>query len=314
MSYMTESKIEEYTIHLLEGLGYNYLYGPEVAPDSSSPERSTFSEVILPERVKSAIKRLNPQLPSSAHDHAFKELQRINSPDLIANNETFHRMLTEGIKVTYVKNGHERGDLLWLIDFNHPDNNEFLVVNQFTIIENQVNKRPDVILFINGLPLVVMELKNAADENATVTSAYKQFQTYKETIPSLFTYNGLLVISDGLEARAGTLSADMSRFMAWKSSDGRYEASELIGQLETLIKGMLNKHTLLDLIRHFIVFEKMKHEDLDTGIITMITKKMAVTIVLCCEQGLISAQASDSQMRIRSTQLERLRKHRCSMG
>ena len=233
MSYMTESKIEEYTIHLLEGFGYGYLYGPEVAPDSSSPERSTFSEVILPGRVKSALKRLNPQLPSSAHDHAFKELQRINSPDLITNNETFHRMLTEGIKVTYLKNGHERGDLLWLVDFNHPDNNEFLVVNQFTIIENQVNKRPDVILFINGLPLVVMELKNAADENATVTSAYKQFQTYKETIPSLFTYNGLLVISDGLEARAGTLSADMSRFMAWKSSDGRMRlrADRTIGDL-----------------------------------------------------------------------------------
>ncbi|NCB03284.1 MAG: type I restriction endonuclease subunit R, partial [Spirochaetia bacterium] len=276
MSHISENEIEDFTIQLLENLGYEYLYGPDIAPDSSTPQRTSFSEVILHDKVKSAIQRLNNSLPSSVHESAFKELLRINAPDLIANNETFHRMLTEGIKVTYQKDGHERGDLIWLIDFDHPENNEFLVVNQFTVSENNVNKRPDVILFVNGLPLVVMELKNAVDENATIPSAYRQLQTYKAVIPSLFTYNAFLIISDGLEARAGTLSSGITRFMAWKSSDGRNEASHLIGQLETLIQGMLNKQTLLDLIRHFIVFESTKHEDLDTGIVTIKTiKKLA---------------------------------------
>ena len=276
MNKISENKIEEYMIELLEKLGYEYIYAPNIAPDSLNPQRTSFNEVIFPERVKSAIKRINNTLPSSTHENAFRELQRINAPELIANNESFHRMLTEGIKVTYQKDGHERGDLIWLIDFKNPENNDYLVVNQFTIIENHINKRPDVILFINGLPIVVIELKNPADENATIQSAYKQFQTYKETIPSLFTYNGFLVISDGLEARAGTVSSGMTRFMSWKSSDGKKEASALVGQLETLIKGMLNKQTILDLIRHFIVFEKMKHEDLDTGVITIkTTKKLA---------------------------------------
>ncbi|MBW1728829.1 MAG: HsdR family type I site-specific deoxyribonuclease, partial [Deltaproteobacteria bacterium] len=184
--------------------------------------------------------------------------------------------LTEGIKVSYQKDGNERGDLVWLIDFKNPENNDFLVVNQFTVIENGVNKRPDVVLFVNGLPLVIIELKNPADENATVKSAYEQLQTYKQTISSLFTYNEILVISDGLEARAGSLSAGFDRFMAWKSSDGKIEASHLISQLETLIKGMLNKETLLDLIRHFIVFDKSKREDKETGQITIHTvKKLA---------------------------------------
>ena len=185
-------------------------------------------------------------------------------------------MLTEGIKVTYQKDGQTRGDLVWLIDFKNPENNDFLVANQFTIIENNVNKRPDLILFVNGLPLVVIELKNPADENATVRSAFRQLQTYKQAIPNLFTYNGLLVISDGLEAKAGSISAGITRFMTWKTTDGKEEASPLTSQLETLTKGMLNKKTLLDLIRHFIIFEKSKKEDKETGIITIQTvKKLA---------------------------------------
>lgn len=275
MSYMTESLVEEYTIQLLTGLGYSYLYGPDIAPDSNTPKRSSFSEVLLVDRVKASIKRLNPSLPLSTHESAFKEIQRLNSSELITNNEDFHRMLTEGIPVTHSKHGYERGDRIWLVDFEYPENNEFLVVNQFTVIENQANKRPDVILFVNGLPLVVIELKNPADENATLGTAFNQLQTYKQAIPSLFTYNGLLVISDGLEAKAGTISAGMSRFMAWKTEDGKHEASHTIDQLQTLIKGMLNKQTLLDLIRHFIVFEGTTHEDPKTGIITKQTVKKA---------------------------------------
>ena len=159
------------------------------------------------------------------------------------------------------------------MDFDNPHNNDFTVVNQFTVIENNHNKRPDVILFVNGLPLVVIELKNAADENATVQSAFRQIETYKETIPSLFTYNSVVVISDGLEARAGSLSAGFSRMMAWKSADGKAEASHLVSQLEVLINGMLNKETLLDLIRSFTVFEKSKTEDKNTGITTVKTVK-----------------------------------------
>jgi len=286
MIKITESEIEEFSIELLEDLSYQYISGPEIAPDGERPERVSFEDVILLERLQTAVRRINFNLPSSAIEDAIKQIQRIHSPELIANNETFHRMLTEGVKVSYQKGlpasagqaggTQERGDLVWLVDFNNPENNDFVVCNQFTVIENNVNKRPDVILFVNGLPLVVIELKNPADENATVKSAFKQIQTYKSAIPSLFTYNGFCVISDGLEARAGTISSGYSRFMAWKTADGKVEASPLIGQLETLIKGMLNKETLLDLIRHFIVFEKNKKEDLKTGITTVETvKKLA---------------------------------------
>ena len=270
---ITESTIEKFAIELLEKQGYQYIYAPSIAPDSDTPERESFEDLLLMERLQSAVGRINPSIPADIREDAIKQIQRLNSPELIANNETFHRMLTEGIKVGYQKDGYNRGDLVWLIDFANPENNDFLVLNQFTVIENNVNKRPDVILFVNGLPLVVIELKNPADENATVRSAFKQLQTYKQEIPSLFAYNGLMIISDGLEAKAGSISAGFTRFMAWKTSDGKVEASPLIGQMETLIKGILNKETLLDVIRHFVVFEKSKKEDKDTGIITIQTEK-----------------------------------------
>jgi type I restriction enzyme R subunit len=276
MTRITENIIEEFTIELLECLGYHYIYAPDISPDGNKPERDSYEEVLLSSRLCNAIKKINPKVPIDSQEEAFKEIQRINSPELLANNESFHRMLTEGIKVSYQKDGHQRGDLVWLVDFENPENNEFIVANQFTIIENGNNKRPDVILFVNGIPLVVIELKNPADENATIKSAFKQLQTYKEIIPCLFTYNALMIISDGLEAKSGSLSAGLTRFMAWKSADGKEEASNLVSQLETLINGMLNKETLLDLIRHFVVFEKTKKEDSKTGIITISTvKKLA---------------------------------------
>jgi len=274
MNKITESVIEKFTIELLEKQGYHYIYAPDIAPDGDRLERESFEDVLLLERLRTAVGRINPDIPADARENAIKQILRLNSPELIANNESFHRMLTEGIKVNYRKDGNNRGDLVWLIDFKNPENNDFLVTNQFTVIENGINKRPDIILFVNGLPLVIIELKNPADENATVRSAYRQLQTYKQVISSLFTYNGFMVISDGLEARAGSLSASFNRFMTWKSSDGKVEASPLIGQLETLIKGMLNKEILLDLICHFIVFEKSKREDKETGIITIQTEKI----------------------------------------
>jgi len=299
MHKITESEIEKFAIELLEKQGYQYIYAPFIAPDSDTPERQSYKDVLLVERLQTAVGRINPSIPADIREDAIKQIQRLNSPELIANNETFHRMLTEGIKVTYQKDlpasagqagGTEsRGDLVWLIDFKNPENNDFLVLNQFTVIENNVNKRPDVILFVNGLPLAVVELKNPADKNTTIRSAFKQLQTYKQAIPGLFTYNVLMIISDGLEAKAGSISAGFSRFMAWKTSygdagvgpranpgldSGNHRGLPLRKtELETLIKGMLNKKTLLDLIRHFVVFEKSKKEDKDTDIITIQTEK-----------------------------------------
>jgi len=277
MTKIAENDIELYAIEELESLGYSYIYGPKIAPDSDSPQRVSYNQVILVQHLKESIAELNPNVPYIAQEDALKQVLRIGSPDLLTDNETFHRMLTEEINVTYQKDGSQRGNKIKLVDFDNVENNTFYAINQFTVIENNNNKRPDVILFINGLPLVVIELKNAVDENATIRSAYKQIQTYKATIPTLFTYNGIIVISDGNEAKAGSLSAGFTRFMAWKTADGQSEASRLIPQMETLIKGMLNKETVLNLIRHSIVFEKSKKEDLKTGITTIETVKKLAT-------------------------------------
>ena len=276
MIRLAESDIELFAIELLEKLSFQYIYAPDIAPDGEKPERQTFEDVLLTDRLSNAIGRINPYLPPEAMQDAIKQITRLHSPELIANNEAFHRMLTEGITVTYQKDGNSRGDLVWLIDFSNPGNNDFIVANQFIVVENGINKRPDIVLFVNGIPLVVIELKNAADETCTIRTAFRQIQTYKHLIPGLFTYNGFVVISDGLEAKAGTISADYSRFMSWKTIDGNKEASHLISEIETLIRGMLNKETLLDLLSHFIVFEKTRREDLKTGL-TFIdtTKKLA---------------------------------------
>lgn len=272
---MTENEIEQLAIALLEHQGYSYINGVHLAPEAGDLERTSFEEVVLKQRLENAVRRINPNIPVDAQQDAVKQILRIASPDVLSNNETFHRLLTEGIPVTKRVYGQERGDRVFLIDFENPLHNEFLVVNQFTIVENGVNKRPDIILFVNGLPLVVIELKNATDDKTTIQSAFRQIETYKAMISSLFTFNAFSVISDGLEAKAGTISAGFSRFMAWKTTDGISEASKQISQLETLINGMLQPSVLLDLVRHFVVFEKFRKEDAD-GIVTVQTvKKLA---------------------------------------
>jgi type I restriction enzyme R subunit len=272
---ITENKIELFAIELLEGLGFEYIYAPSIAPDSENPMRESFEDVILKDKLLNAMIAINPSLEFDQIEYALKQCQRLNSSELLSDNEAFHKMLIEGITVEIQRDGVTRGEIVKLIDFDDVSNNDFVVSNQFTIIENGVNKRPDLILFVNGLPLVVIELKNPVDENATVASAYKQIQTYKEVIPSLFTYNAFCIISDGLEAKAGTISAGLSRFMSWKSSHGKSEASNLISQVETMITGMLNPVTLLDLVRNFIVYEKSRKEDKD-GIVTIESvKKLA---------------------------------------
>lgn len=274
MTKMTESDIELMAIEQLEGLGYTYVYGPEIESKGSNPLRS-YKQVILEAKVLEALQRLNPHLSEDKCIEALKQVTNLHSPDMLSNNQAFHRLLTEGINIEVSKDGNTQGEYAWLIDFNEPTNNEFLVINQVTIKEDRWTRRPDLILYVNGLPLVVIELKNATDENATVDGAYKQIQTYQSQIPSLFTYNAFNVISDGLEAKAGTVSADLSRYMAWKTSNGQTKAKSTQAQLEVLLHGLLNPVTLLDMIRHFIVFESNKQEDAN-GLITIKTiKKMA---------------------------------------
>jgi type I restriction enzyme R subunit len=273
MTRITENIIEQSAIEMLQLQGWEYVHGKDISPEGLFCERESFSEVVLLKRLRAAIAKINPAIPLDAQEAAIQKVLRIASPDLLHNNEEFHRMLVEKVKVPYQESGYERSHEVALIDFEHPANNQFLVVNQYTIIENNQHKRPDVLLFVNGLPLVIIELKNAASENADIKSAYQQIQTYKATIPGLFTYNAVCIISDGLECKAGSLSADLSRYMAWKTADGIKEASRFKPQLETLVKGMLQPATFLDLVRNFIVFEKTKREDAKTGLIQIQTAK-----------------------------------------
>ena len=273
MQSFHESNIEAFAIETLQSIGWGYAHGLAIAPGSESAERESFEQIVLTHRLRRAIARLNPEIPESAREQAVQKVLRIYSPDLLHNNETFHQYLVEKVKVPYQQDGYERSYEVALVDFAEPFNNEFLVVNQYTIVERNQNKRPDILLFVNGIPLVVIELKNAPDENTTVRKAYEQIQTYKATIPSLFTYNAVCVISDGMECKAGSVSAGFSRYMTWKTADGRKEASRFIPQLEILLKGMLNPATLLDLVRNFIVFEKTKKEDAKTGLTQVVTEK-----------------------------------------
>jgi type I restriction enzyme R subunit len=254
---MIESEVEEATLDILKELGYSILFGPDIACDGPTHERRNYSEVILTERLEHAIEKFNPALSKEIREEAIKKMQRIESQVLVHNNRAFHKMLVEGINIEYKrKDGTIAGDNIRLFDFQNAENNEFLAVNQFTVIENNNNRRPDVILFVNGVPLVVIELKNPADETATIEAARNQLETYKVQISSLFTYNGFLIIADGFEARTGTISSSREWFMPWKTIDGKQLAPRTTPQLEVLLKGMCNKKTLLDLVRHFIVFEQ----------------------------------------------------------
>lgn len=273
MKSITENNIETFAIDQLRSLGWQYVIGVSIAPGAETPERESFEDILLVERLRKAVTTINPHIPTDAREQAVQKVLRIYSPDLLHNNETFHQYLVEKVKIPYQQDGYERSHEVALIDFDDPFNNEFLVVNQYTVVENGQNKRPDVLLFINGIPLVVIELKNAADEKATLRKAYDQIQTYKATIPSLFTYNAICVISDGHECKAGSVSAGFTRYMAWKTADGIKDASRFKPQLEVLLAGMLNPATLLDLIRNFIVFEKTKKEDIQTGLTQIQTEK-----------------------------------------
>lgn len=256
MTAVNESVVEEATLDWFAELGYETLHGPDIAPDEPGAERASYADVVLADRLRSALARLNPGVPAEILEEAALKAYRTESPSLVENNRAFHRMLTEGVDVEYRdENGRIVYDKVRLVDFDHPDNNDWLALNQFTVIEGDHNRRPDVIVFVNGLPLGLMELKNPTDENATLRGAYNQIQTYKREIPSLFPFNEVFVISDGVEARVGTLTANPEWFLPWKTIEGEDLAPESIPELEVVTKGVFEKRRFLDLVRHFVVFE-----------------------------------------------------------
>jgi len=255
-SRFTESVVEEAALQWLAELGYAPLFGPEIAPDEPAAERESFDRTVLYERLRASLKRINPAVPADALDEAFRKVALLDSPNLIDANHAFHTLLVEGVPVEYLrKDGTPAHDYVRLLDFTDPAENDWLAVNQFTVVEGQHNRRPDIVLFVNGLPLGVIELKNAADEEATIDTAFHQLQTYKDQIPSLFRFNEALVISDGLEARVGTLSADRERFMPWRTIEGEGEAPSRLTELEVLLRGVFDPRRFLDLVRYFVVFE-----------------------------------------------------------
>jgi type I restriction enzyme R subunit len=254
------SAIEQAALDWFKDLGYTVLFGGDIAPEEPTSERSDYGEVILSGRLMTAFARINPTIPPEALEDAFRKVTRPSSPSLVGNNRAFHKMLSDGIEVEYrTPDGHIKGDKVWLVDFETPDNNDWLAVNQFTVLENHINRRPDLVIFVNGLPLAVIELKNAADENATIWSAFHQLQTYKHDISALFVYNEALIISDGIHARIGSLTVDKERFMPWKTITGAVLADNHAIELEVLLRGVFEQRRFLDFLRYFIVFEDEGH-------------------------------------------------------
>lgn len=257
-----EATIEDAALTWFGELGYTVVHGPDLAPGEPAAERETFGDVALVGRVRAAIDRLNPDVPAEAQEEALRKVLRVGLPSLTHTNRAFHRMLRDGVEVEYRRpDGSIAGDRVRLVDFTNVHANDWLVVNQFTVVESHHNRRPDIVVFVNGLPLAVIELKNAADEDATVWSAYAQLQTYKAEIPSLLYYNAALVLSDGLQARIGSITANQEWFKVWRTIDGLGDAPKTSLQLEVMVRGVFERQRLLDLLQHFIVFE----EDPDTG-------------------------------------------------
>lgn len=250
-----ESDIEQAALEWLAEIGYSITNGPDIAPESKTPERTSYGDVILSRRLRNAIDHLNPALPDEARADALRRIEQVEYPSLVEENRRLHTFMVEGVPVEfYGEDGVLKGDHVRLIDFDDPEKNDWLAVSQFTVIENRANRRPDIVLFVNGLPLAVIELKKAGDENATLDGAFNQLENYKTQVGSLFRTNAALVISDGIEARIGSLTANRERFMPWRTdSEGRL-APRGRPEIETLLKGAFDKRRFLQLLRDFIVF------------------------------------------------------------
>lgn len=253
---MTEDQLEQEALEWLAELGYTHVYGPDIAFDGASPERDSYRQVVLVERLRAAIARLNPKVPLAARDDALKQVLDLGVPVQLSANRLFHRLLVSGVPVQYQKDSETRGDFVRLIDWAEVKANDWLAINQFSIQGPKHTRRPDIILFVNGLPLVLLELKNPADVHANIWKAFDQIQTYKEQIPDVFQYNQILVISDGSEARMGSLSADGERYMNWRTIDGvGIDPLGQFNELETLLRGVMAPAILLDYLRYFVLFE-----------------------------------------------------------
>src|SRR6266571_6663126 len=253
-----ESVVEEAALAWLEGLGYTMLHGPDIAVGEPAAERAdpNYRDVVLERRLRQALVRLNPDLPAEALEDAFRKFVRADAPSLVERNRAVHRMLADGVTVEYRRpDGSIAGAQARVLDFETPKNNDWLAVNQFTVAEGQHTRRPDVVLFVNGLPLGVIELKNPADENATIWSAFHQLQAYQAQITSLFVTNAVLMVSDGVEARIGALGAGREWFKPWRTITGREDAAPSLTELQVVLEGVFEKRRFLDLVQHFIVFE-----------------------------------------------------------
>jgi type I restriction enzyme R subunit len=253
---MREVDVEAAALAWFQDLGWATLYGSDIAPGEPAAERTSYEQVVLEGRLREALHRLNPAVPGEAIDEAFRKLTRISSPQLVEANHELHYYLVNGVSVEYLRPDGSIGyDPVRVLDFDAPDENDWLVVNQLTVTEFGHTRRPDLVVFVNGLPLAVIELKNAASESATVWSAFQQLQTYKNELPAFFVFNEVLVISDGLQARLGTLSSNRERFAPWRTIEGEELAPASLTQLEVLIHGVFDKRRFLDVIRYFIVYE-----------------------------------------------------------
>ncbi|WP_295405707.1 type I restriction endonuclease [uncultured Thiocystis sp.] len=255
MTFLTEADIEGLLLEQLAGLGYQCTSDAVIGPDGSAAEREAFSDVLLVGRLQAAIDRLNPEIPSEARADALKQIIATVSPSLIEENRRLHRLMVEGVPVEfYAEDGTLRGDTVRLIDFSDPDANDWLAVAQLTVVENGTNRRPDVVLFLNGLPVAVFELKNPGSEQASLHGAFNQLQTYKVQIPTLFRTNAALVITDGVQARIGSLTANEERFMPWRTTDGRTVAPKGSAEQTVLVTGVFERSRFLALLRDFTVF------------------------------------------------------------
>ncbi len=298
MASLTESIVEEAALTWFEELGYAVGHGPHLAPGEPATERDSFGEVVLVARLREAIRRLNAAIPEEAREEALRKVLRVGTPSLTQTNRAFHRMLRDGVEVEYPRaDGSIAGDHVRLVTFGEVLANDWLAVNQFTVIEGQHNRRPDLVVFVNGLPLGLIELKNAGDEGATIWSAYAQVQTYKAEIPSLLHYNAALVLSDGLQARIGSLTANQEWFKVWRTIDGQHDAAPGTLELETLIRGVFERKRFLDLLQHFIVFE----EDADSGALHKIIAgyHQFHAVNAAVEETLRASSASQETARVR---------------
>ncbi|MGG3688067.1 type I restriction endonuclease subunit R [Caldifermentibacillus hisashii] len=300
----TEDSLEKAVIETLQEMDYEYAFGPDLSVDGPRPERNDFREVVLDGRLRDALFKLNRDLPADAIEDVYRRVITFNSPSLIENNRHFHKLLTEGVDVSFHKNGGIKTEKAIIIDFEHPERNDFLVVNQFTIIENE-NRRPDVLIFVNGLPLVVIELKSNTDENVGIEQAYNQIQTYKQDIPSLFYYNAFCILSDGINAKTGTITSNEERFMNWRSVDGVNVASLDVPQYEVMIRGMLEKSRFLDIIQNFILFQESKETEYDAAGNKIGDKKTIIKIMAAYHQYFAVKKAVENTKIATSTKGDR---------